>query len=144
MAQGVNARTAWQIIAKKHVEFAKANPEWMSMANEALKAWGDQEMTLQHAVAVALSAAYGRGMRGEYPEPINYFDRYKEKDETDNSSSGSPRIVRRRNVATANGADHQAAEDSHPHVIRHRRARTGSVAEPDGDANAPRVIRRRS
>lgn len=70
MSIGTGDRTKYQTQSEAHLARVKEAPEWMDLANEALKPWGTAEMTLQHAISVALQAAYEAGTRGDYPERI--------------------------------------------------------------------------
>jgi hypothetical protein len=153
MAKGVTQRSAWQDVAKKHAAYSKQHPEWMGRAIEALKPWGEQGMTLQHAVAVALQAMYEAGTRGEYPKPIDHFDRYREQDrEDDDGRSSGVRIMRRGNVPARNGADQETPGDEAEDEGRDRDAPAGHngvghghvLVRSRGSKPAPKVIRRRS
>lgn len=133
MAKGESDRTRWQKVADSHSAFGKDHPEWMGQAIEALKPWGEQTMTLQHAFAVALQAAYERGQRGDYPQPIDYFDRYKEPDDVvEADSNGSSRRMRRSrhpgaDVAMVDADDSVGETDSSRPQRMSRTPRSGNL-----------------
>lgn len=132
MAKGESDRTRWQKVADSHTAFGKEHPEWMGQAIEALRPWGEQTMTLQHAFAVALQAAYERGQRGDYPQPIDYFDRYKDSEDDVETDSGRRSRIVRRSRSTSTDVEMVDAENTDGHAIggrpqRMRRTSSGGV-----------------
>lgn len=145
MAKGESDRTRWQKVADSHTAFGKEHPEWMGQAIEALRPWGEQTMTLQHAFAVALQAAYERGQRGDYPQPIDYFDRYKEAENVVESNGTSrSRIMRRSRDTTTDDAmvDAEDADGGTDSVRPQRMLRSPRSVDVHDRARLPARITR--
>lgn len=110
MAKADAERSAFEAAARRHMEFAEHTPEWMGRAVLALMPWNRAEVTLQHAVAIALQEAYQAGQRGDVIEPIDFIDYYA-KPHAPVQDDHATRIVRTR-IHRTPSADSSGAHDA--------------------------------
>ena len=81
---------------RAHMAYSEEKHEWMALAVRALAPWGNQERTLQHAVAEALEAAYAAGQAGEYPvAPEPEAPRVFRRTRTAPEPEPTPTVIRR-------------------------------------------------
>ena len=52
---------------RQHMEYVQENPLWSKLALDAINAWGRGELTLVHAVGLALQEVHAKGLQGETP-----------------------------------------------------------------------------
>lgn len=62
--KSINEQAAY----KAHVKYFDDHPEWAALALYPINQWGTGKITLAHAVALALTDAYERGVANAYPE----------------------------------------------------------------------------
>lgn len=130
-------RSAFAKVCIKHMKRGEEAPQWMGRAVMAIKPWNDAELTLQHAISIALEEAYNAGLRGDTIEPIDFVDIYRKRNASiDNDQGGitGVRVTRTRTPAVVD------ADGVEPRPVRITRV-SRSAPAPAAPTRITRISR---